>query len=164
MAGETILIHGGASGVGTSAIELAKAFAPVFVTAGKPRSARACRSSARKVAINYKTEDLVEVVKRATGHGVDAILDMIGAMMSAPATYQAWPSRGMDRPTAIQKGARAELQIRRLMVKRLWQTGSTPPRSVEFKAPIARYAVTRRFGPCSRPGPNPAGRSPDLIR
>ena len=137
--GETILIHGGASGVGTSAIQLAKAFgARVFVTAGNAEKCEACRKLGAEVAINYKTEDFVEVVKRVTeGRGVDVILDMIGGDY-VNRNYEAAAEEARIVQIAIQKGARAEVDIRRLMVKRLWHTGSTlRPRSVEFKARIA---------------------------
>lgn len=137
--GETILIHGGASGVGTSAIQLAKALgARVFVTAGNAEKCEACRKLGADVAINYKTEDFVEVVKRVTdGRGVNVILDMIGGDY-VNRNYEAAAEEARIVQIAIQKGARAEVDVRRLMVKRLWHTGSTlRPRSVEFKARIA---------------------------
>ena len=78
--GETLLVHGGSSGIGTTAIQLANAFgARVIATAGSRRSARPASSSAPTRAINYKTEDFVAAVKEATGgKGVDVILDMVG--------------------------------------------------------------------------------------
>jgi NADPH2:quinone reductase len=138
--GESILIHGGASGVGTSAIQLAKAFgARVFVTAGNAEKCAACVALGAEVAINYKNEDFVEVVKRATdGRGVDVILDMVGGDY-VTRNYEAAAEEGRIVQIAVQKGVRSEVDVRRLMVKRLWHTGSTlRPRSVAFKADIAR--------------------------
>ncbi len=138
-AGESILIHGGASGVGTSAIQLARAFgARVFVTAGNAEKCEACVKLGAEVAINYKTEDFVEVVKRVTdGRGVDVILDMVGGDY-VNRNYEAAAEEARIVQIAVQKGVRSEVDIRRLMMKRLWHTGSTlRPRSVEFKARIA---------------------------
>lgn len=137
--GESILIHGGASGVGTSAIQLAKAFgARVFVTAGNAEKCAACVALGAEVAINYNTEDFVAVVKQATdGRGVDVILDMVGGDY-VNRNYEAAAEEARIVQIAVQKGVRSEVDIRRLMVKRLWHTGSTlRPRSVEFKARIA---------------------------
>jgi NADPH2:quinone reductase len=138
-AGDSILIHGGASGVGTSAIQLARAFgARVFVTAGNAEKCAACVALGAEVAINYKTEDFVEVVRRVTdGRGVDVILDMVGGDY-VNRNYEAAAEEARIVQIAVQKGVRSEVDIRRLMVKRLWHTGSTlRPRSVEFKARIA---------------------------
>ncbi len=138
--GESILIHGGASGVGTSAIQLARAFgARVFVTAGNAEKCAACVALGAEVAINYRNEDFVEVVKRATdGRGVDVILDMVGGDY-VTRNYEAAAEEGRIVQIAVQKGVRSEVDVRRLMVKRLWHTGSTlRPRSVAFKADIAR--------------------------
>ena len=138
--GESILIHGGASGVGTSAIQLAKAFgARVFVTAGNAEKCAACVALGAEVAINYRTEDFVEVVKHVTdGRGVDVILDMVGGDY-VTRNYEAAAEEGRIVQIAVQKGVRSEVDVRRLMVKRLWHTGSTlRPRSVAFKADIAR--------------------------
>lgn len=137
--GESILIHGGASGVGTSAIQLARAFgARVFVTAGNAEKCAACVGLGAEVAINYNTEDFVAVVKHATGgRGVDVILDMVGGDY-VNRNYEAAAEEARIVQIAVQKGVRSEVDIRRLMVKRLWHTGSTlRPRSVEFKARIA---------------------------
>ena len=138
-AGESILIHGGASGVGTSAIQLSRAFgARVFVTAGNAEKCEACVALGADVAINYRTEDFVEVVKRETeGRGVDVILDMVGGDY-VNRNYEAAAEEGRIVQIAVQKGAHSEVDIRRLMVKRLWHTGSTlRPRSVAFKARVA---------------------------
>src|SRR5262249_25541827 len=79
-AGETLLVHGGSSGIGTVAIMLGKAFgARVFATAGSPEKCEACKKLGAEIAINYKTEDFVAVVKQATtDKGVDVILDIVG--------------------------------------------------------------------------------------
>jgi NADPH2:quinone reductase len=137
--GDTILIHGGSSGIGTSAIQLARAFgARVIVTAGSAEKCEACLTLGAEVAINYRTEDFVEVAKRATGgKGVDIILDMVGGDY-VNRNYEAAAEEGRIVQIAVQKGAHAEVDIRRLMVKRLTHTGSTlRPRPVAFKASVA---------------------------
>ena len=138
-AGETILIHGGSSGIGTSAIQLARAFgARVIVTAGNEAKCEACRTLGADVAINYRSEDFVAAVKQATdGRGADVILDMVGGDY-VNRNYEAAAEEGRIVQIAVQKGAHAEVDIRRLMVKRLTHTGSTlRPRSVAFKASVA---------------------------
>lgn len=138
-AGATILIHGGSSGIGTSAIQLARAFgARVVVTAGSTEKCEACRNLGADVAINYRTEDFVEAVKRATnGAGANIILDMVGGDY-VNRNYEAAAEDARIVQIAVQKGALVEVDIRRLMVKRLTHTGSTlRPRSVEFKASVA---------------------------
>lgn len=137
--GDTILIHGGASGIGTSAIQLAKvAGARVIVTAGSQEKCDTCRKLGADVAINYKTEDFVEVVKAATnGTGANVILDMIGGDY-VNRNYEAAAVEARIVQIAVQHGAQAEVDVRRLMMKRLWHTGSTlRPQSVAFKARIA---------------------------
>ena len=137
--GDTILIHGGSSGIGTSAIQLARAFgARVIVTAGSVEKCEACLNLGAAVAIDYRSEDFVEAVKRATdGAGADVILDMVGGDY-VNRNYEAAAEDGRIVQIAVQKGARAEVDIRRLMMKRLTHTGSTlRPRSVEFKASVA---------------------------
>jgi putative PIG3 family NAD(P)H quinone oxidoreductase len=125
-AGETLLIHGGASGIGTTGIQLAKALgARVFVTAGSPEKCEACRKLGADLAIDYKAEDFVKAVKAATdGKGVDVVLDMIGGdyvkrNISALATF------GRHVSIATQLGADATVPIFRIMQKRLILTGST---------------------------------------
>ena len=138
-AGETILIHGGSSGIGTSAIQLARAFgARVIVTAGNEAKCEACRTLGADVAINYRSEDFVAAVKQATdGRGADVILDMVGGDY-VNRNYEAAAEEGRIVQIAVQKGAHAEVDIRRLMVKRLTHTGSTlRPRPVAFKASVA---------------------------
>lgn len=138
--GDVILIHGGSSGIGTSAIQLAKAFgARVFVTAGTPEKCEACRRLGADAAIDYRNEDFVAAVKRLTdGAGANVILDMVGGDY-VTRNYEAAAEDGRIVQIAVQKGARAEVDVRRLMVKRLVHTGSTlRPRSVAFKAGVAQ--------------------------
>lgn len=138
-AGETVLIHGGSSGIGTTAIQLAKAFgATVFVTAGSKEKCEACGKLGADRAINYREEDFVAVVKEATdGKGVPLIIDMVGGDYIGR-NYDAASIEGRIVQIAFLKGGKAEVDFRRLMVKRLHHTGSTlRPRSVAQKAEIA---------------------------
>ncbi len=138
-AGETVLIHGGSSGIGTTAIQLAKAFgATVFVTAGSQEKCEACLKLGADRAINYREEDFVAVVKEATdGKGVPLIIDMVGGDYIGR-NYDAAAIEGRIVQIAFLKGGKAEVDFRRLMVKRLHHTGSTlRPRSVAQKAEIA---------------------------
>lgn len=137
--GDTILIHGGSSGIGTSAIQLAKvAGAQVIVTAGTAEKCDACRNLGADIAINYKTQDFVPIVKEATeGRGANVILDMVGGDY-VNRNYDAAAVEARIVQIAVQRGAQSEVDIRRLMIKRLWHTGSTlRPQSVAFKARIA---------------------------
>jgi putative PIG3 family NAD(P)H quinone oxidoreductase len=138
-AGEALLVHGGASGIGTTAIQLARAFgARVLATAGGDEKCRACERLGAERAINYKTEDFVAAVRQATaGEGVDVVLDMVGGDYLAR-DVDALASDGRIVLIALQRGARAELNLLPLMQKRLWLTGSTlRPRSVADKGAIA---------------------------
>lgn len=138
-AGEWVLIHGGGSGIGTTAIQLAKAFgAHVIVTAGSAEKCARCRELGAEVAINYREEDFVKRVRHETGdRGADLILDMIGGDYVSR-NYLAAAEDGRIVQIALQKGARAEADLRLLMVKRLIHTGSTlRPRPVSFKAEVA---------------------------
>lgn len=138
-AGETFLVHGGSSGIGTTAIQLAGAFgARVFTTAGSAEKCAACVKLGAGRAINYREEDFVRVVKDETGgSGVDVILDMVGGDYVSR-NYAAAAEDGRIVQIATLGGAKAEADIARLMVKRLTHTGSTlRPRSVAFKAAIA---------------------------
>jgi NADPH2:quinone reductase len=139
-AGETLLVHGGSSGIGTAAIQLAKAAgARVIVTAGSPDKCEACRQLGADTAINYKTEDFVAACKAATGDkGADVILDMVGGDYIAR-NYEAAAVEGRIVQIAFQGGPKAEVNFMRLMMKRLHHTGSTlRARSVADKAAIAR--------------------------
>jgi NADPH2:quinone reductase len=138
--GETLLVHGGTSGIGTTAIQLAKAFgAKVIATAGSPEKCEACTRLGADVAVNYKTEDFVAAVKEATdGRGADVILDMVGGDY-IPRNHEAAAQDGRIVQIAFLKGSKVELDFRRLMLKRLTHTGSTlRSRSVEEKALIAQ--------------------------
>ena len=140
--GETFLVHGGTSGIGTTAIQLAKALgARVITTAGTPEKCDACRKLGADVAVNYKTEDFVVACKAATGgKGVDVILDMVGGDYIAR-NYEAAAVEGRIVQIAFQGNAKAEINFMRLMLKRLHHTGSTlRSRSVADKGAI-RTAV-----------------------
>lgn len=137
--GETLLVHGGSSGIGTTAIQLAKAFgAYVITTAGSAEKCDACLKLGADRAVDYRTEDFVAAVKEATdGKGANVILDMVGGDYVAR-NYQAAAEEGRIVQIATQAGAVASADFSRLMVKRLTHTGSTlRPRSSEFKAQIA---------------------------
>ena len=137
--GESVLIHGGSSGIGTTAIQLAKAFgATVFTTAGSGEKCRVCRELGADLAINYNEEDFVDVCKDATGgRGVDVILDMVAGDYTNR-NIDAAAVEGRYVIIAGLRGFSAEVSIRSIMLKRLVITGSTlRPRPVEFKAAIA---------------------------
>ena len=139
-AGETILIHGGTSGIGTTAIQLAKAFgARAIATAGTPEKCEACRKLGTEIAINYKSEDFVEATKKATGgRGADVVLDIVGGDY-IERNYEAAAVEGRILQIAFQGSPRASVDFRRLMLKRLTHTGSTlRARAVADKAAIAR--------------------------
>jgi NADPH2:quinone reductase len=134
--GETLLIHGGSSGIGTMAIQLAKAFgAKVIVTVGAQDKADACRKLGADHAINYKTQDFVAEVKTATGgKGCEVILDMVGGDY-VERNYDAAAVDGRIVQIALLGGAKATIALGKLMVKRLHHTGSTlRPRSNADKA------------------------------
>jgi len=135
-AGERFLIQGGSSGIGTTAIQLAKAFgARVFVTAGNAEKCAACVALGAERAINYREEDFVEVMK-AEG-GADVILDMVGGEYIAR-NIAALDFEGRLVQIAFLGGAKAELNFAPLMMKRLTMTGSTlRPQSDLAKAGIA---------------------------
>jgi NADPH:quinone reductase len=140
VAGETLLVHGGSSGIGTSAIQLAKAFgARVVTTAGSAEKCEACRKIGADVAVNYRTEDFVAATKKATGErGADVVLDMIGGDY-VERNYQAAAVEGRIVQIAFQASPRAEVDLRPLMFKRLTHTGSAlRARSIADKGAIAR--------------------------
>jgi len=143
--GETLLIHGGSSGIGTTAIQLAKAFgATVIATAGSKEKCDACLKLGADRAVNYRDEDFVEVVKEETkGKGVDVILDMVGGDY-VDRNYKAAAEDGRIVQIAFLNGAKATANFALLMTKRLTHTGSTlRPRPVDFKAGIARELETK---------------------
>jgi NADPH:quinone reductase len=138
-AGETLLVHGGASGIGTTAILLGKAFgARVIVTAGSAVKCAACRELGADLAINYHEGDFVEATLRTTeGRGADVILDMVGGDYVAR-NVAAAAVDGRIAVIAHMGGTRAELDLRSLMVKRLFLSGSTlRPQPVESKGRLA---------------------------
>jgi NADPH2:quinone reductase len=138
--GETLLIHGGSSGIGTAAIQLAKAFgARVVTTAGSAEKCEACRKLGADVAINYKTEDFVAATKAATSDkGAEVIVDMVGGDYIAR-NYEAAAVEGRIVQIAFQGSPKATVDFRRIMLKRLHHTGSTlRSRSVADKGAIAR--------------------------
>jgi NADPH2:quinone reductase len=139
-AGETLLVHGGSSGIGTAAIQLAKALgARVIITAGTPEKCGACRKLGADLAIDYKTEDFVALTKQATqGRGADLILDMVGGDYVGR-NYEAAAVEGRIVQIAFLASSRITLDLMRLMLKRLTHTGSTlRARAVADKAAIAR--------------------------
>jgi putative PIG3 family NAD(P)H quinone oxidoreductase len=144
-AGETLLVHGGSSGIGTVAIQLAKAFgARVVTTAGSAEKCQACRKLGADVAVNYKTEDFVAATKAATaGLGAEVVLDMVGGDY-IERNYEAAAIDGRIVQIAFLGSSKATVDFRRLMLKRLTHTGSTlRARSVADKAAIARAVEDR---------------------
>ncbi len=138
--GETLLVHGGSSGIGTTAILLARAFdARVIVTAGSAAKCAACRELGAQVAINYREEDFVEAARRATGgKGADVILDMVGGDY-LPRNVAAAAVEGRIALIATQGGAKAELDLRPLLTKRLTLTASSlRPQPIENKGRLAQ--------------------------
>lgn len=139
-AGETLLVHGGTSGIGTAAIQLAKAFdAKVFVTAGSNVKCQFCTELGSDAAINYREQDFVQEIERLTvGRGVDVILDMIGGDYF-PRNIKCMGSDGRLVQIAVQNGAKSEINLVPIMLKRLTLTGSTlRAREATFKAKIAK--------------------------
>jgi NADPH:quinone reductase len=152
-AGETLLIHGGSSGIGTMAIQLAKAFgAKVIVTVGSKEKADACVKLGADHAINYKTQDFVAEVKAATGgKGVEVILDMVGGDY-VDRNYDAAAVDGRIVQIALLGGGKATINVGKLMVKRLNHTGSTlRPRSNADKAAMVA-AIEAKVMPLFREG------------
>jgi NADPH:quinone reductase len=125
-AGETFLVHGGSSGIGTTAIPLAKAFgAKVFTTAGSAEKCAACVELGADRAINYKDEDFVEVIKAETGgKGVDVVLDMVGGDYIAR-TVSVMAVEGRHVSIAFLQSPKVALNFFPIMTKRLTLTGST---------------------------------------
>jgi NADPH:quinone reductase len=139
-AGEWFLVHGGTSGIGTTAIQLAKAFgAKVIATAGSPEKCKACLEIGADRAINYKTEDFVAAAREATGgKGIDVTLDMVGGDYTER-NIAAAAEEGRIVQIAVLGGAEVKINIARVMMKRVTLTGSTlRPRTREAKAGFAR--------------------------
>jgi len=139
-AGETLLVHGGTSGIGLTTIQLAKQFgATVFTTVGSSQKAEACQRAGADRVINYHEEDFVDVIKQATdGNGVNVILDMVGGDYIAR-NLKSLAVEGRLVQIAFLKGSKVELDTSAIMRKRLTFTGSTlRPRSRDEKAGIAK--------------------------
>jgi putative PIG3 family NAD(P)H quinone oxidoreductase len=137
--GETFLVHGGTSGIGLTAIQLAKAFgATVITTAGSPEKTAFCRSIGADHAIDYRTQDFAEEVKRISKRGVDVILDMVGGDY-IERNLKCLALEGRLVQIAFLQGSRVECDWRFIMLKRLTVTGSTLRASPsERKATLAR--------------------------
>jgi NADPH:quinone reductase len=142
---ETFLVQGGSSGIGVTAIQIAHALGyRVFATAGTDEKCRACEALGAERAINYKTEDFVEVIKSLTNdRGVDVILDMVAGSY-VPRELKALADGGRIAIIALLGGAKAEVNLNDILRRRLTITGSTlRPRPVEFKAKIAAQLKER---------------------
>jgi putative PIG3 family NAD(P)H quinone oxidoreductase len=139
--GEKFLVHGGSSGIGVTAIQLAKAFgSPVYATAGTDEKCRFCEGLGAEKCINYKTDDFEAVLKEA---GIDVILDMVGGEY-LPKNVRLLNTDGRLTYINSMQGAKAQLHIPTLMQKRLTITGSTlKPRSDEFKASLTAEVEQR---------------------
>lgn len=138
--GESFLVHGGSSGIGVTAIQLAKAFgAKVYATAGTAEKCAACVALGADRAINYREEDFVAALKAETGgKGVDLILDMVGGDY-VERNIQAVAEEGRIHQIAFQTGSKVTVDLMRLMLKRVTLTGSTlRPRTMEVKGALAR--------------------------
>ncbi len=138
-AGETFLVHGGSSGIGTTAIQLGVAFgARVFTTVGNEEKAKLCRDLGAEVVVNYREDDFVKVLREATGgKGVDLTLDMVGGDY-IPRNVKLAADQGRIAQIAFLQSPVVELNFVQIMLKRLTFTGSTlRPRSIEEKAAIA---------------------------
>lgn len=141
--GETLLVHGGSSGIGTTAIQLAKAFnAKVFVTAGSAEKCRRCLQLGADAAINYHDEDFVDVILNLTQNkGVDVILDMVGGDY-LPRNIKCMADDARLVQIAMQHGPKTDINLLPIMLKRLTITGSTlRARDDAFKADIAKQLL-----------------------
>jgi NADPH2:quinone reductase len=146
--GEWLLVHGGASGIGTTAIQIAVALgAKVIVTVGSAEKAAACLRLGALRAVNYREEDFVEAVRESTGgHGANVILDMVGGDY-IERNLKAAALDGHIVQIAFLKGAKVEIDLMRLMMRRLTLTGSTlRAQSTEAKARMAQ-AIEERIWP-----------------
>ena len=151
--GETLLVHGGSSGIGTMAIQLATALGSrVFVTAGSAEKCAACAALGAEAAVNYREADFVEAVRAATGgRGVDVVLDMVGQAY-LPRNLAVLKTEGRLVIIAFMSGPAAEIDLATLMTRRLTVTGSTlRARSVEQKGAVAT-AVRERVWPLVEAG------------
>ena len=152
-AGESLLVHGGSSGIGTTAIQLGKAFgATVYTTAGTSDKCEFCNNLGADAAINYREQDFSEEIKRLTeGKGVNVILDMVGGPYF-PKNIRLLADEGRLVQIALMQGSKAEVDFRSLLLKRVTLTGSTlRPRSVEEKTKIA-HALQKNVWPLLESG------------
>jgi NADPH2:quinone reductase len=152
-AGETLLVQGGSSGIGVTAIQMARAFGNrVFATAGSPEKCAECEKLGAERGINYRTEDFVEVVKQLTGgKGADVILDMVGGDY-VPRELQVLATDGRLSIIAFLGGTRTTLDMSDILYRRLTITGSTlRPRPIADKAVIAA-ALRRTIWPLVKQG------------
>jgi NADPH:quinone reductase-like Zn-dependent oxidoreductase len=143
-AGETLLVHGGSSGIGSTAIQLAKANnASVIATAGTDEKCRFCEIVGAQHAINYRTHDWAEEVYRLTdGRGVDVVLDMVAGSY-AQKNIESLARNGRYVIIGFLQGWKAQLDLRPVLARRITITGSTlRPQTVEEKAAIARNVET----------------------
>ncbi len=143
--GETLLVQGGASGIGTTAIQIAKSRGnPVFVTAGSDDKCRACLTLGADLAINYRTEDFVDRIQAATaGKGVDVILDMVGGPYLLR-ELKALADDGRICVIAFLGGAKAEINLSDMLRRRLSLTASTlRSRDIAFKVALAQEVETQ---------------------
>jgi len=141
--GETLLVHGGSSGIGTTAIQMAKAFnAKVFVTAGSAEKCRRCVQLGADAAINYHDEDFVETILNLTQNkGVDVILDVVGGDY-LPRNIKCMTDDARLVQIAVQHGSKTDINLLPIMLKRLTITGSTlRARNDAFKADIAKQLL-----------------------
>lgn len=139
-AGESLLVHGGSSGIGTTAIQLGKAFgATVYITAGTSDKCEFCNNLGADAAINYREQNFSEEINRLTeGKGVNVILDMVGGPYF-PKNIRLLADEGRLVQIALMQGSKAEVDFRSLLLKRVTLTGSTlRPHSVEEKTKIAQ--------------------------
>lgn len=150
---ETLLVHGGSSGIGTTAIQLARAFgSAAYATAGSDEKCRACEGLGAAECVNYREDDFVARIEAATdGRGVDVVLDMVGGDYF-PRCLDCLAVEGRLVQIATQRGIKSEINLLKVMVKRLTVTGSTlRPRSVAEKTPIAN-ALRERVWPLLEAG------------
>ncbi len=152
-AGESLLVHGGSSGIGTTAIQLGKAFgATVYITAGTSDKCEFCNNLGADAAINYREQNFSEEINRLTeGKGVNVILDMVGGPYF-PKNIRLLADEGRLVQIALMQGSKAEVDFRSLLLKRVTLTGSTlRPRSVEEKTKIA-HALQKNVWPLLESG------------
>jgi NADPH2:quinone reductase len=149
--GETVLVHGGTSGIGTTAIQLARVFgATVFATAGTDEKCAACERLGASYAINYQTQDFVTAVRHATGGvGVDVILDIVGGDY-LPRNLECLALNGRLVQIGLMGGSKAAINLRLVLQKRLALLGSTLRARTRTKKASLRRPSGRRCGHCSR--------------